>query len=304
MENLEKKVFRYFGKEGLNWLKEIPRIQQECIKLWDLKDVSESEIMSANYISFCKSNLFGEVVLKIGFPHPDLFSEMEALQVFKGKRIVRLLDFNRELGALLLERIKPGDNLTTIKERGDRIKIAAEICGDLPIPWEKRGEIPRLRDLAEKAFTNLHKEGIAGEKVKGLVNSARERFREISEGMPDFLLHGDLNHWNILKNIREWKAIDPKGYRGPAFMETGRFMINELNMTPPAEKTECLEEMVNIFSKILGQTNTSISRAAFIDKALSLTWKFEEYNRGNLFPDIADLELLAKFNQIQEEKEG
>lgn len=242
--------------------------------------------------------------MKIGFPHPDLFSEMEALQIFGGRKIVRLLDFNREFGALLLERIRPGDNLTIIKERGERLKIAAEICADLPIPWERKGKIPLLRELAEKAFANFPKAGTAGEKVQELVISARERLREFAEEMPDFLLHGDLNHWNILKNEREWKAIDPKGYRGPACMEVGRFMINELSMTPLLEKTECLEEMVNVLSEKIDQTKTNISRAAFIDKALSLTWKFEEYNRGDLSPDISDLELLAKFSQIQEEKEG
>ncbi len=257
--------------------------------------------MSASYISFCRSKQFGEAVLKIGFPHPDLFSEMEALQIYGGGRVVKLLDFNKDLAALLLERIEPGDDLTSIKARKKRIEIASEISAALPVFPRLEGKIPLLQDIAEKAFFNLRKEGLAAEKVQRLVNSAWKWLGKFSGSMPEVLLHGDLNHWNILKDKVGWRAIDPKGYRGPACMEAGRFMINELAMTPIPDKESCLEEMVEVFARGFGQNKIVISRAAFIDKALSLTWKFEDNDRGDLSADVFDLELLGKFCRTKEE---
>ena len=57
-----------------------------------------------------------EVILKIGVPNPELITEIEALLIYDGRGSVRLLDVDREQGALLLERLKPGTPLLSITD--------------------------------------------------------------------------------------------------------------------------------------------------------------------------------------------
>jgi hypothetical protein len=49
------------------------------------------------------------VVLRVGVPNPELFTEIEALRVFNEDRCVRLLAAAAERGAILLEWLAPGD---------------------------------------------------------------------------------------------------------------------------------------------------------------------------------------------------
>ncbi len=294
-EVLKKKVLRHFGTEGLEWLEKLPRIKRDCVEHWGLEECIDSEVMSVNYIGFCRSRENGEVVLKIGFPHRDLFSEMEALKLYEGRKAVRLIASKPEWGALLVERVLPGENLTSVRDRRERIQIAAQIAAELPRQVKTEGRVPLLDEIAGEAFENLLSAGIQGQEVRDLIYLARKELGEISPPPSPVLLHGDLNHWNILRGREGWRVIDPKGYFGHSCLEAGRFMINELSMAAPGEKQETLDLMVEIFSRKMGKKKAEIARAAFIDKALSLTWKFEDYTRGDLSQDFSDLEILGEF---------
>ena len=57
-----------------------------------------------------------EAVLKLRLPDHDFLMEMEALRLFDGNGTVRLLHADFNLGAMVLERLKPGTLLSSVTD--------------------------------------------------------------------------------------------------------------------------------------------------------------------------------------------
>ncbi|MFO8061207.1 MAG: aminoglycoside/hydroxyurea antibiotic resistance kinase, partial [Bacillota bacterium] len=89
---LRDSVAGIFGPEGERWLKRLPRLLRACIEKWSLSDCSPCEEMSSNFVCPARSPDFGRVVLKVGVPHPELFTEMRALGRYGGRGICRCWD--------------------------------------------------------------------------------------------------------------------------------------------------------------------------------------------------------------------
>lgn len=294
---LKNKINRGFGPRGQQWLDELPGIVEKCIDKWDLTQCRESEIMSYNYVCFADSPDFGQVALKVGIPHFDLHTEMTAIQLYAGRNICRCHAQDKELSAMLLERIRPGFDLTMVANSQERVQIAADLVAHLPLPLSRDCGLPLWSDLARKTFGKLRAGGTCGEGMLRLTEKAEELILELeNSGRPRVLLHGDLNHWNILKaGDGQWKAIDPKGQVGVACMEAGRFMLNELEIAAPKSPTQLMDNMTAVISEKMGEPRWVLALTAFLDKALSTSWKFEEHQVRNLSADVAECEFLHNY---------
>ena len=102
---------REFGKEGEAWLEELPSILRRCCDKWGLTPGRPAGDIKANYIAWVELDNGEEAVLKVGVPHDDFSAEMEALAIYQGRGINRLIDCDKELNAMLLERLRPGRTL-------------------------------------------------------------------------------------------------------------------------------------------------------------------------------------------------
>ena len=98
-------VHRIFGDRGREWLPRLPGIVAQCRATWELDPGIICSTMSMNYIEFTATAAGEPVALKVGVPHAELFTEMEALRLYNGRGAVRLLDRDRELGAILMQRL-------------------------------------------------------------------------------------------------------------------------------------------------------------------------------------------------------
>lgn len=294
---LKKKIIRGFGPRGQQWLDELPGIVEKCIAKWDLTQCRESEVMSYNYVCFADSPDFGQVALKVGIPHFDLETEMTAIQLYAGKNICKCHALDKELSAMLLERIRPGYDLTRIADSQERVKIAADLIAHLPLPLARDNNLPLWSELARKTFGRLRAGGMCGERMLRLTEKAEELILELeNSGRPRVLLHGDLNHWNILNaGDGQWKAIDPKGQAGVACMEAGRFMLNELEIAAPENPAQLMDNMTAVMSEKLGELRWELALTAFLDKALSTSWKFEEHQVRDLSADVAECQFLYNY---------
>lgn len=275
------KVIRTFGTRGEQWLQEAPEIVQKCMTKWSLTDGSISDILSYNLIYFARSPLYGEVALKVGVPDKELVTEMTALSLYEGKNICKCYESDSALSAMLLERILPGGDLTTVRNHSERINIAANLVARLPITIEGEHGLPTFASWVSRAFQRARAEGRVGKKMLLFIDLAEELFSSINELHPHVLLHGDLNHWNILQDHDQWKAIDPKGAIGPRCLDSARFIQNELDFVTRASKPKRLDEMFAVFSQALGETKQTIARCFFIDTILSTCWSFED----NVLPE-------------------
>jgi streptomycin 6-kinase len=248
-----------------------------------------SAIISFNYLGLATSPDFGQVALKIGVPNSELYTEIEALTRYGGRHICRCHDSDLELGAMLLERLIPGRDLTTVSDHTERTHIAARLSAALPVPLVGQGghPLPRVAEWASRAFARARRENICGSQMLSLIDTAEGMLGEIeTPDRPLVLLHGDLNHWNILQDGDTWKAIDPKGAIGVRCMEAARYILNELEFLGPEHRQSGLAEMIRVIGAEMGESPHFVAACAFLDSVLSTCWSFEEYERRDLSAQV------------------
>jgi streptomycin 6-kinase len=93
------------------------------------------------------------------------------------------------------------------------------------------------------------------------------------------LLHADLHHENVLLGPTGWMAIDPKGARGPACLEVGRYVQNRLPLEVEA-RGQALRSRLRLLAEALEEREGVLARVALVDCVLSLCWTLEELELG------------------------
>ena len=92
------------GEAGSDWLSRLDETIAECERRWSLSVRPPFVPLSYNYVAPAVRADGTEAVLKLGVPHHELMTEMEALRVYDGSGMVRLFEADFGLGTMLLER--------------------------------------------------------------------------------------------------------------------------------------------------------------------------------------------------------
>lgn len=269
---------REFGREAEAWLADLPSILGRCCDKWGLTLGAPAAEIKVNYIAYVALGNGEQAVLKVGVPHDDFSAEMEALAIYQGRGINRLIDCDKTLNAMLLERLRPGEMLDSVESASERSEIAARILQNLhAIPPPLNHTLPHFMDWMQSAFAdarNCEDPARARGYIEQIerVESMMEILMEPDE--PQMLLHGDLHHWNILSDAeRGWMAIDPKGVIGASCLDVGRFINNAMGFSATAaQKRAILREAVAIFSAVLGENEERMFAGAFCDKIMGSSW--------------------------------
>ena len=274
-----------FGDRGKAWLEELPDILDRCCAKWDLTLGPPTDEIKGNYIAYVRTDDDQDLVLKVGVPHCDFTTEMEALAIYAGRGINRLVDADRDLNAMLLERLKPGTMLAQAEmDRSEQAEIAARIIRQLhETPPPATHGLPHFNDWVQSARHDAH----SCEDVRRSdpyleqfprVQSMMQRLMRPDE--PQILLHGDLHHWNILLDAeRDWMAIDPKGVIGASCLDVGRFIGNAMGFGESVtERRQILLDAIRVFSTSLGESEERVFAGALCDMVTSCSWglKHEE----------------------------
>ncbi len=170
------------------------------------------------------------VVIKITKQIGDESHSGEVLKAYGGDGAVRV--YESETGAVLLERLEPGEQLVNVVKRGDddeATKILAEVIEKLA-DHEAPAGCPTVADWG-RGFDRYLQSG--DEQIpREMVEVAREMYNKlVSSQRTTMLLHGDLQHYNVLfDNKRGWVAIDPKGVIGELEYEVGALLRNPVEM--------------------------------------------------------------------------
>jgi streptomycin 6-kinase len=275
-----EKVHRIFRDEGRAWLPRLPEILAQCREMWNLPEGTPCPFVSMNYIEFTTTPDGQPAALKIGVPHEELFTEMEALACYGGRGAVRLLASDRERAALLLQRAVPGTMLWEVGDNREQTRIAASVMGSLFRPVPEETPMPHFSRWTERAFRLTRTEWDPREQwPRDLLDRAEEMMDAISrDRREDVVLHGDLHHENILRDdAAGWLAIDPKGAIGPRCLEVGRYIHNYLPDDAPSSVREALvRERIEIFSDELTMPTQDVIAGALVDCVLSHVWCFED----------------------------
>ena len=281
------------GEAGTEWLRRLDEIIAECESRWSLRVRPPFVPLSYNYVAPVVRADGTGAVLKLGVPHHQLMSEMEALRVYDGSGMVRLLQADFDLGAMLLERLEPGTLLSRLEDDQKATSIAAEVMRQLRRPPPPDHQFPTVSDWGSGLQKLRHRfDGATGPLPAYLVEKAESLFSELigTMGAP-VLLHGDLHHDNILAAIRKsWLAIDPKGVVGEAEYEVGAFLRNRLLLGP--RPASLLARRMEQFADDLEFERERVLGWSLAQAVLSAWWSFED--SGHIGDEaIACAELLA-----------
>ena len=303
-DDFKEHIIIEFGETGADWLEAFPELLETCVRQWQLKNLKLSPHLSYNAILTGTSPIFGDVALKMSVPHREFFTEcgyilhcMKAGPSQLKPAVRRCLAHDRKTHAMLLEWISPGNDLWTVAEFRERIRIGVGILASSPVPFEKgrsgldiAGGFPAFREWMDRAYGKAREAGRGGEYLNGFWDYSYRLLSEVeAESDTAMLLHGDLHHANMLfDKERGWQVIDPKGVLGPAYMECGRFIRNQLweidervkagRLVMTEGETEKDRQLGILLESCAGAFRTGaavILKCCCIDAALSSCWHLE-----------------------------
>jgi streptomycin 6-kinase len=106
------------------------------------------------------------------------------------------------------------------------------------------------------------------------------------------LLHGDLQHYNVLSDgARGWIAIDPKGVAGELEYELGAALRNPHERPELYSNTSAVERRIACFAQHLPVDAGRVLAWAYAQAVLSAIWTVED--DGVVRPDDPALMLAA-----------
>jgi streptomycin 6-kinase len=267
------------GRAGKDWLLDLPRLISKFSADWQLELEAPFPALSYNLVIPGQRADGLAIVLKLGVPNPELTSEAEALRHFDGNGATRLLEAECESGALLIERIVPGESLA-ISPSPDPVEIATDTMRSI---WREPPLQHNFRTLEDwfAAFERLRATfgGGTGPFDPAIIARAESTFRQLSATTTRrVVLHGDLHHDNILSSgTGRWTVIDPKGIIGDPAFEPSTFIHNQL---PLASNDEIIcgtiQGRITRFSELLNIPRQRIADWAFCQRVLSTLWSLED----------------------------
>jgi streptomycin 6-kinase len=268
-----------FGGRGEAWLAGLPGQIAALEAGWGLR-VGPPFALTFNYVAPAVQADGIEAVLKLGVPHRELLTEMEALRLYDGRGCVRLLRCEPEAGAMLLERLRPGTPLASMADDEAATRIAAEVMRALWRPAPQEHTLPTTEAWLA-GFGRLRERfgGSTGPLSRAAVERAEALAAELSAtAAAPVVLHGDLHHYNILAAERAaWLAIDPKGVVGEPAYEAGALLRNPVPQVfgwndlaiRTARRVAILAEQLNLPAE-------RIAGWAFAQMVLSAWWSLED----------------------------
>jgi streptomycin 6-kinase len=234
------------------------------------------------------------VVLKVVKRPGDEWRSGEVVSAFGGRGVVRVLDYDD--GAALLERIDPGTALVDLTRSGhddaatDVItEVIAAMTPNAAPPWcPTVGEWGRgFAAYLECGDTQI---------PAALVGRASDLYADLCETQgPTRLLHGDLQHYNVLRDDRRgWLAIDPKGVVGEVEFEVGALLRNPGELPDVLTSPAIIERRVGTLTAGLNLDADRVLRWGFAQAVLSEIWTVEDgFVVGSSSPALRLAEVLG-----------
>jgi streptomycin 6-kinase len=210
------------------WLQQLPDVVRELSVRWSLSLSAPLDSVDASYswVAFATRPDGSRAVLKLGMPHMEAAQEIQGLRVWDGDAIVRLLQADEDLNAMLLERCEPGTSLRAVAEREQDVVIASL----LRRLWRQPPPSHSFRPLASmlEHWANETIASAAQWPAEGLVREGLRLFEKLSQpSEDDVLLATDLHAGNVLRAQREeWLAIDPKPFIGDRAYDATQHLFN------------------------------------------------------------------------------
>jgi streptomycin 6-kinase len=212
------------------WLDRLPDVIRRLEQRWALTPDTplDGEEPSCSYVTAVRAANGMPAVLKIAMPHMEGEHEIQGLRFWDGDPTVRLLEFDDELGAMLLERCLPGSPLRALAEDDQDVVIS----GLLRRLWRQPLKPHPFRPLSTltRYWANETRSQIEQQPDidMGLVRAGLHLFEELpGNATRTALLATDLHAGNVVRAEREpWLVIDPKPFVGDPAYDATQHLLN------------------------------------------------------------------------------
>jgi streptomycin 6-kinase len=260
-------------KHGV-WLERVPDLVSECVEEWGLRLGEPYVAGAAGYAVRADLPDGTPAVLKLIYPHREAAYEAEALRVWNGDGAVRLLAYDEERWAMLIERCEPGTLLATIEPEA----ALGVLIGLLPRLWKSvTGPFYSLADEAAWWIGYLPSEWErAGRPFdRRLLDETIDLLQMLSTSQGEqVLLHQDLHGDNVLAAQREpWLVIDPKPLVGE----------REFSVAPIVRDYELghtRREVLQRLDRLCSELGLDRERALGWTVGQTVAWMFESTRMG------------------------
>ena len=292
--DLARNTVHVHGAAGAAWLSRLPSLIEQCERRWQLEAMPPFSPQSHSYVAPAVRRDGTGVILKLGVPDARLVNEIETLRQFGGRGSAELIEADADLGAIVLERIKPGEMLSLVEDDQLATSIAADVMRRLWSPAPVDHSLPMIADRAA-GLSRLRGRfgGGTGPIPASLVERAEALFSDLIASTGErVVLHGDLHHYNILSAEREpWIAIDPNGVDGEREFELWQFLRNRLEGSQ--NPREALPRLVDQFVDELGLDRERVVGWGVAQSVLSLWWGIEDHGQFSE-QEMGTTELFAR----------
>lgn len=255
--------------------------QQWRVKVDDVRETATSLIA----FGVCRDE---RVVLKVVRVECDEWYSGAVLAAFGGGRFARILECVP--GALLMERLEPGGALIDLVHEGfdaEATHVIASIAAQTPVHAP-----PSTTPTAESWIESFERYSSGDDPAidRALVAVGTRCYEELCRTQTTRrLLHGDLQHYNVISSARGWVAIDPKGVLAEPAFEAGAFLRNPHGKLDLMRDENIVKQRAGSFARPLGLDVERVLAWGFGQAVLSLIWAREDGH--SISPDNSSLAL-------------
>jgi len=292
-KNFVDSVHLFFKEEGKAWLRKLPDLIRFCEDKWSLT-MEEPYSLSVNYVAPAITKDDKEVVVKICIPGEGFLDELETLRLFKDQGIASLIDFDRENGIFILDKVSPGHTLAELSDHKEACRHAANVMRNLTIPVPAQTRLPTTKAREENLLetVNQNPDGY-GPFSKDTLEKALKVFTYLNRTTEQFwVLHGDFHHYNVLASGEAtWTAIDPKGLIGEIEYDLIQYMLNKL---PDQGVHDIIKTRVEVFTEELNLDQERLILWGYCHTVLATSWTVDDdgsyedgfYQGVNIFEEL------------------
>lgn len=211
----------------------------------------------------------------------EFMTGVDALILYGGRGMARVLDVDRHERVVLIEQVVPGTPLW--HEPIDRALAAvASVMAKLRRAPPASSTFPAVRDYHRAWPNHIRLYDGHGPIDADLFEHGERLFLELCDGSAaPVVLHGDLHYGNVLRSDRErWLAIDPKGVIGEPCYEVGdvfRNRVDELYETP--DPVRAMRRRVESVAELTGFDRERVRLWALTQAVLSEIWTADDPTR-------------------------
>lgn len=268
------------------WITWLGPMLSDVLATLDAHIVPGDPYLSYHLVFFAEQSNGDEITIKCTVPNWEQRPEVAGVGALSDAGIgPRLRWHDLDRGVLVMDRVRSGATmLTAMPSLADDAHITRNVAtlstrmANNVIVGDRHDELVVVRHYS-RALEEVDERSSLWPDHPADVQRALELRNALlaSSNRHDAFLHGDLHHYNILRDDSQgWSVIDPKGLYGPAGFEFGAFTYNPVGIQWHPELAALTSQRVEIWSEVSGLPWEAVRSWGYVAAMLSACWSAED----------------------------